>query len=218
MDIEGLGYQTIVTLLEKDWLRDVSDIYFLKPEQLAELEGWGDKSIGNLMKAIDESRTRPLEAFLRALGIPHVGGAASEVLAEEVGSLEKLESLTAAELEAIEGIGPIIAEAIEAYFAEERNLAVLARLREGGVEPAPPAPRKTGPFDGMSFVLTGSLEDFTRSQAQNEIEERGGKVTSSVSKKTDYVVVGENPGTKYDKALTLGVETIDEAGLKKLLG
>src|SRR5918996_1292556 len=218
MDIEGFGYQTIVTLLEKGWLRDVSDIYFLKPEQLAELEGWGDKSIGNLMKAIDESRTRPLEAFLRALGIPHVGGAASEVLAEEVGSLEKLETMTAAELEAIEGIGPIIAEAIEAYFAEERNRAVLARLREGGVEPAPPAPRKTGPLEGKSFVITGSLEDFTRSQAQSEIEGRGGKVTSSVSRKTDYVVVGDNPGSKYDKALSLGVETIGEEGLKKLLG
>jgi DNA ligase (NAD+) len=218
MDIEGFGYQTIITLLDKGWLKDVSDIYFLKPEQFAELEGWGDKSIGNLMKAIDESRTRPLEAFLRALGIPHVGGAASQVLAEEVGSLEKLETMTAAELEAIEGIGPIIAEAIEAYFAEERNRAVIARLREGGVEPAPPAPRKTGPLEGKTFVITGSLEDFTRSQAQNEIEERGGKVTSSVSKKTDYVVVGENPGSKYDKALSLGVETIDEEGLKKLLG
>jgi DNA ligase (NAD+) len=218
MDIEGLGYQTIITLLEKGWLRDVSDIYFLKPEQLAELEGWGDKSITNLMNAIEESRTRPLEAFLRALGIPHVGGAASQILAEEVGSLEKLETMTAEDLEAIEGIGPIIAEAIAAYFAEKRNRDVLARLREGGVEPAPPAPRKTGPLEGKTFVLTGSLEDFTRSQAQNEIEERGGKVTSNVSKKTDYVVVGENPGSKYDKALSLGVETIDEDGLKKLLG
>jgi DNA ligase (NAD+) len=218
MDIEGFGYQTIITLLDKGWLKDVSDIYFLEPEQLAELEGWGDKSISNLMYAIEESRTRPLEAFLRALGIPHVGGAASQILAEEVGSLEKLETMTAEDLEAIEGIGPIIAEAIEAYFAEERNRAVLARLREGGVEPAPPAPRKTGPLEGKTFVLTGSLEDFTRSQAQNEIEERGGKVTSNVSKKTDYVVVGENPGSKYDKALSLGVETIDEDGLKKLLG
>jgi DNA ligase (NAD+) len=218
MDIEGFGYQTIVTLLEKGWLRDVSDIYFLKPEQLAELEGWGDKSIANLMNAINESRTRPLEAFLRALGIPHVGGAASQILAEEVGSLEKLETMTADELEAIEGIGPIIAEAIESYFAEERNRAVLARLREGGVKPAPPAPRKTGPLEGKTFVVTGSLEDFTRSQALNEIEERGGKVTSSVSKKTDYVVVGENPGSKYDKALSLGVEILDETGLKKLLG
>jgi DNA ligase (NAD+) len=217
MDIEGLGYQTIITLLERGWLKDVSDIYFLKPEQLAELEGWGEKSIDNLMKAIDASRTRPLEAFLRALGIPHVGGAAAQVLAEEVGSLEKIESMTAEQLEAIEGIGPIIAESIEAYFSEERNRQVLARLREGGVRPAPPAPRKTGPLEGKTFVLTGSLEDFTRSQAQNEIENRGGKVTSNVSKKTDYVVVGENPGSKYDKALSLGVEILDEAGLKKLL-
>ncbi|HEV3473262.1 MAG TPA: NAD-dependent DNA ligase LigA, partial [Actinomycetota bacterium] len=124
MDIEGLGYQTINTLLEKGWLKDVSDIYFLKPEQMAELEGWGEKSIDNLMRAIDASRRRPLTNFLMALGIPHVGGAAAEVLAQEVGSLEKLENMTEAEFEAVEGIGPIIGRSIASFFDEPRNREV----------------------------------------------------------------------------------------------
>ncbi|MGH2697686.1 MAG: NAD-dependent DNA ligase LigA, partial [Actinomycetota bacterium] len=185
MDIEGLGYQTIIMMLDKGWLRDVSDIYFLEPGLFEGLEGWGPKSIENLMRSIDESRTRPLTAFLTALGIPHVGYSAAEVLAEEVRSLDKLETMSEQDLEAVEGIGPVIAQSIASFFAEERNRAVLKRLREGGVKPTPPAPKKTGSLTGVTFVLTGSLEGFSRSEAQDEIEERGGKVTSSVSKKTD---------------------------------
>ncbi len=217
MDIEGLGYQTIIALVEKGYLTDVSDIYFLKPEQVAELEGFGEKSIDNLMRSIDASRRRPLAALLRALGIPHVGGAASEVLALEVRSLDKLETMTEEDLEAIEGIGPINAQAIAAFFGDSRNREVNARLREGGVEPVPPAEKKEGPLTGKNFVLTGGLEAFSRDEATSAIEDLGGKITSSVSKKTDYVVVGENPGSKYDKALQLGVEILDEAGLKKIL-
>jgi DNA ligase (NAD+) len=217
MDIEGLGYQTIIALIERGHLRDVSDIYFLTREQLAELEGFGEKSIDNLMNAIQASRKRPLAALLRALGIPHVGGAASEVLAQEVRSLEKLETMSAAELDSIEGIGPIIAEAIASFFGERRNRQVIARLREGGVKPVPPPKKKEGPLTGKSFVLTGGLEGFSRDEATQAIEDRGGKVTSSVSKKTDYVVLGDNPGSKYDKAVQLGVEILDEDGFKKLL-
>jgi DNA ligase (NAD+) len=217
MDIEGLGYQTIIMLLENGWVNDVADIYFLRPEQFEGIEGWGEKSIENLFHAIDESRTRPLASFLTALGIPHVGYAAAEVLAQEVGSLEKLETMTAEELEAVEGIGPVIAVAIASFFAEKRNRGVLRRLREGGARPQPPERKKRGPLSGKTFVLTGSLEDFTRSQAAEAIEERGGKVISSVSKKTDYVVAGEGPGSKYDKAIQLGVEIIDEDAFKKLL-
>jgi DNA ligase (NAD+) len=218
MDIEGLGYQTIVALIDKGWLKDVSDIYFLTREQLLELEGFGEKSVDNLMKSIDASRTRPLSNLLRALGIPHVGSTAAEILALEVGSLEKLESMSVEELEAIEGIGPIIAEAIASFFADKRNRAVLQRLREGGVKPVPPARKKEGPLTGKTFVLTGGLESFSRDEAMQAIEDLGGKVTSSVSKKTDYVVVGDNPGSKYDKAVELGVTILDEKGLKKLLG
>jgi DNA ligase (NAD+) len=218
MDIEGLGYQTIVALIDKGWLRDVSDIYFLTRDQLMELEGFKDKSVDNLMRSIEASRTRPLENLLRALGIPHVGSTAAEILAREVRSLEKLGSMSAEELEAIDGIGPIIAEAIASFFADERNRAVLERLVEGGVKPKPPAAKKEGPLTGKAIVLTGGLEGFSRDEAIRAIEDLGGKVTSSVSKKTDYVVVGDNPGSKYDKAVELGVETLDEKGLKKLLG
>jgi DNA ligase (NAD+) len=218
MDIEGLGYQTIITLIERGWLHDVADIYFLKSEQLAELEGWGPKSIDNLMKAIDGSRRRPLTNLLRALGIPHVGYSAAEVIAAEVGSLERLQGMSADELEQLPGVGRIIAESIAAFFGEPRNGEVIDKLRSGGVSPISTERKKReGPLLGKTFVLTGGLEGFTREEATAAIESNGGKVTSSVSKKTDYVVVGENPGTKYDKALQLGVTTVDEKGFKELL-
>jgi len=217
MDIEGLGYKTIIMLLDKGWVTDVSDIYFLTPELFEGLEGWKSKSIDNLMKSIDESRTRPLASFLSALGIPHVGFSAAEVLAEEVGSLDKLESMTEEDFEAVEGIGPVIAQSLSSFFAEARNRAVLDRLRAGGVRPTPLEPKKEGSLTGKTFVLTGSLEGFSRSEAQSALEELGGKVTSSVSTKTDYVVVGDNPGSKFDKAKQLGVEVLDEDGLRKLL-
>ncbi len=217
MDIEGLGYKTIIMLLDKGWVTDVSDIYFLTPELFEGLEGWKSKSIDNLMKSIDESRTRPLASFLTALGIPHVGFSAAEVLAEEVGSLDKLESMTEEDFEAVEGIGPVIAQSLSSFFAEARNRAVLDRLRTGEVRPTPPEPKKEGSLTGETFVLTGSLEGFSRSEAQSALEELGGKVTSSVSTKTDYVVVGDNPGSKFDKAKQLGVEVLDEDGLRKLL-
>jgi DNA ligase (NAD+) len=218
MDIEGLGYQTIITLIERGWLHDVADIYFLSPEQLAELEGWGEKSITNLMTAIDGSRRRPLANLLRALGIPHVGYSAAEVIAAEVGSLERLQTMSADDLEQLPGVGRIIAESIAAFFAEPRNRDVLDKLRKGGVSPITTERKKReGPLLGKTFVLTGGLDGFTRDEATAAIESSGGKVTSSVSKKTDYVVVGENPGTKYNKALQLGVTTLDEQGFKKLL-
>jgi len=217
MDIEGLGYKTIIMLLDKGWVTDVSDIYFLTPELFEGLEGWKSKSIDNLMKSIDESRTRPLASFLSALGIPHVGFSAAEVLAEEVGSLDKLESMTEEDFEAVEGIGLVIAQSLSSFFAEKRNRAVLDRMRAGGVKPTPPEPKKEGSLTGKTFVLTGSLEQFSRSEAQSALEDLGGKVTSSVSTKTDYVVVGDNPGSKFDKAKQLGVEVLDEDGLRKLL-
>ncbi|MBW3595101.1 MAG: NAD-dependent DNA ligase LigA [Actinobacteria bacterium] len=217
MDIEGLGYQTVVALIDKGYLQDFGDVYFLTREQLAELDGFGDKSIDNLMNAIDRSRSRDLGNVIAALGIPMVGSTVAHLLAREVRSLEKLEQMSTDDLEAIEGIGPVMAQAIASFFAEPRNREILQKLRDGGVVPVPPPEAKEGPLTGKTFVLTGSLEKFSRSEAQRAIEDRGGKVASSVSKKTDYVVVGDNPGSKYDKALQLGVETLDEAALEKLL-
>ena len=219
MDIEHLGYQTIIGLIEKGHLNDVGDIYFLTADQIAEVEGFAEISINNLLKAIDGSRTRPLENLLRALGIPHVGGTASVKLAEEVGSLDRLMDMSEEELVALEGIGPIIASSIALFFSDDRNREVIQKLRDGGVDPPPPRKRNTdGPLSGKTLVVTGTLKDFSRDGATRAIEEAGGKVTGSVSKKTDYVVVGESPGaSKFDKAQDLGIETLDEAAFKKLL-
>jgi DNA ligase (NAD+) len=218
MDIEGLGYKTIVQFIEQGWLEDIADVYRLDPEKIAELEGWGEISIRNLFDAIEGSKSRPLGNFLAALGIPHVGSTTAHYLAGEVGSVEKLLSMSAEELEALDGIGPIVAQAIADYFADERNRDVIDRLRASGVDPKAELRKKGGPLEGMNFVVTGTLADFSRSQAEAAIEDLGGKVTSSVSKKTTYVVVGESPGaTKFDKAQALGIEILDEAGFKKVL-
>ena len=217
MDIEGLGYQTVMAMIEKGFLQDFGDVYFLTRDQVGQLEGFGEKSIDNLMTAIEKSRSRDLGNVIAALGIPMVGSTVAQLLAREVRSLEKLETMSAEELEALEGIGPIMAQAIASFFAEPRNREILQKLRDGGVKPVPPPEAKEGPLTGKTIVLTGSLEGFSRSEAQRAIEDRGGKVASSVSKKTDYVVVGDNPGSKHDKAVQLGIEVLDEAGFEKLL-
>ncbi|HVF52903.1 MAG TPA: NAD-dependent DNA ligase LigA [Actinomycetota bacterium] len=217
MDIEGLGYQTIIAMVDRGWLRDVGDIYSLTREQLAELEGFGEKSIDNLMRAIEASKKRPLSNLLIGLGIRHVGGTSGRDLAAEVGSLDRLKTITQEELEGIEGIGPVIATSIRDFFDQKGNLQVIAKLQAAGVDPTEVARVASGPLSGRTFVVTGTLEGFSRSEAIAAVEDRGGKVASSVSKKTDFVVVGENPGSKHDKAVTLGVPVLDEAAFTKLL-
>jgi DNA ligase (NAD+) len=217
MDIEGLGYQTIQALADRGWLKDVADIYLLAREQLAQLDGFAEKSIDNLMTSIEKSKSRPLGSLLNALGIRHVGGTMAHQVAAEVGSLERLEQMSEADLVALEGIGPVIAKSIATFFSQERNVEVVERLRAAGVDPKEAFKKQDGPLVGKTFVITGSLEEFSRDEATAAITERGGKVTSSVSKKTDYVVVGAGPGSKFDKAVQLGIEVVDEAGFKKLL-
>ena len=217
MDIEGLGYQTIIALTDRGWLKDVGDIYSLTREQLAELDGFGEKSIDNLMTAIERSKSRSLGNLLIGLGIRHVGGTGAVQIAREAGSLAKLQDLSAEELVAMEGIGPVIADSVATFFAQDGNRAVIEKLRASGVDPEEAPVEVDGPLVGTTFVLTGSLEGFSRGEATALIEDRGGKVTSSVSKKTDYVVVGADPGSKFDKAKQLGIETLDEAAFKELL-
>lgn len=217
MDIEGLGYQTIQALTDRGFLSDVADIYSLTAEHLAQIDGFAEKSIDNLLTSIERSKSRSLGNLLNALGIRHVGGTMAHQVASEVGSLERLEQMTEEDLVSLEGIGPVIAKSIATFFGQERNVQVVERLRARGVDPKEVPKEKDGPLQGRTFVITGSLDGFSRDEATTAIEERGGKVTSSVSKKTDYVVVGANPGTKYDKAVQLGVEVLDEAALKKLL-
>ena len=218
MDIEGLGYQTIQALINKGFLKDPGDIYSLTREQLLELEGFADKSASNLLQSIDSSKKRSLANLLIALSILHVGGAAAQELAEEAGSLERLQKMSYDELVALEGIGPVIARSVISFFDQERNLEVLDKLRAAGVNTKGERKERGGPLAGKTFVLTGSLEAFSRQEAQAAIEALGGKVTSSVSKKTDYVVAGEAPGTKLQRAEALGTAILDEKSFEELLG
>ena len=219
MDIEGLGERLVGVLIEEGLIEDFPDIYGLEHEQLAALERMGEKSAANLIAAIEASKRRPLAAVIASLGILHVGGETAELLARRFGGVPRLAAATQEDLEAIDGIGPIVARAIAAHFENEGNARIVAELDAAGVrlvsDEAPTAATPQ-PFDGLRFVVTGRLETFTRSQVEAYIKERGGAVSSSVSKKTDYVVAGVDPGTKRDDAERLGVATIDEAELVEL--
>ncbi len=220
MDIDGLGKETILILLDRGFIKDESDIYYLKREQLYELPGFKDKSVDNLVHAIDIARDRPTWRLLHGLGINHVGAHMAQVLAKEFPSIDALLAATEDDLLGIEGVGPRIAESVALFFDQRENQTVIERLREAGVRMADEvkAGSGDGPLKDKTFVLTGALSEFTREQASEIIEELGGKVTSSVSKKTDYVLAGAEPGSKLDKARSLGVETMSEAEFKQLTG
>ncbi|MEX2459253.1 MAG: NAD-dependent DNA ligase LigA [Actinomycetota bacterium] len=220
MDIEHLGYKTGILLMDRGWVTDPADIYALTAEQLAELPGFKDRSISNLMQAIEGSKDRPLSRLLVALSIPHVGGTVAQLLAREFVILDRLEAATEEDLTAVDGIGPEIARAVAEWFADEGNRELLAKLRAAGLRTDEPVTEAVeGPLTGKSVIITGGLESLSRDQATEAAKAAGAKVPSSVSKVTDFVVVGENPGSKYDKAVALGVETIDEAEfLKRLKG
>jgi len=219
MDIEGLGEERVRQLVGADLLGDAADIYSLSVERLLPLERMAQRSAENLVAAIDESRTRGLARVLVGIGINHVGPTAAQAVARSMGDIERIERASLEELTAVDGIGPVIAQSIERFFSIAGNRDVVKKLRKGGVDlTAPQATVVTdGPLQGMTFVLTGGLEAWSRDGAQAEIEARGGKVTSSVSKKTSFIVVGENPGSKLAKAESLGVPTLDDAGFAELL-
>lgn len=210
MDIEGLGESMVMLLIDSGLLHDYGDIYSLKKEDLVPLERMGEKSADNLLIAIETSKQQPLDRVIFALGIRHVGAGAATILADEFGAVEKLSQAPQAQLEAIEGIGPTIAESIAHFFQQEANRLVIHKLKEAGVRMEEVRVKKGGFLSGQTFVLTGTLSRFTREGATELIESEGGKVTSGVSKKTTYVLVGENPGSKYRKALDLGVDVMDE--------
>jgi DNA ligase (NAD+) len=225
MDIEGLGEKLVTQLARRELVKDAADIYSLSKATFLDLERFADKSADNLVAAIEASKSRPLAKLLVGLGIRHVGPTAAVALAGELGHLDRIEGAGEEELVAVEGIGPIIAESVQRFFAAERNREVVEKLRQAGVNlegprRAEPAGAGAGvlPLAGLTFVLTGTLAGMTRDEAQAAIEAAGGKVSGSVSKKTAYVVAGENPGTKLDKAGSLGVPVLDEDGLRALLG
>jgi DNA ligase (NAD+) len=219
LDVEGLGYQTIIELTEKGMLNDIGDIYTLTDEQIAALDGFKDRKIQKLRTSIEASKTRPLARLLTGLGIRHVGGTVAEQLAGHFGSLEGLESATEEDISAVEGIGPVIAHSVHEFFRQPRNRAVLDKLKAAGLRTADErkAVKQTA-LTGKAVVMTGGLASMSRDEAREALKEAGAKVTDSVSKKTDLVIVGENPGSKADKAASLGVRTIDEKELLRLLG
>jgi DNA ligase (NAD+) len=218
MDIDGLGERIVRQLIEAGLLEDLADLYYLKREGLLPLEGFAEKKADNLLAAIEASKTRPLPRLLAALGIRGVGDVVAALLADHFGSLDGLAGASQEELETIAGIGPTTAGAVVEYFADPHNRRVIEKLRKAGVQMRAEAPvTESRALEGLTFVLTGTLPSLTRDQATALIEAHGGKVTDSVSRKTAYVVVGESPGSKLDKARSLGVPTLDEDGLRALI-
>ena len=219
MDIDGLGDMLARQLVQKQVVRDLADLYELDAETLSGLERMGKVSAGNLVAALERSKSRGLRHVLYGLGIRHVGVSAAGALAEAFGSMEDLLAADPDRLEQIEGIGPTLAESVREFFDAPENRAVVARLAGHGIDMT--AQRRApaaGPLAGKTFVVTGTLASLSRSEATQAIEERGGRVTGSVSKKTDYVVAGEKPGTKLDRARELGVAVLDEEAFRALLG
>jgi DNA ligase (NAD+) len=219
MNIDGLGDALVDQLVDKGLVRDVADLYGLTQEQVANLERMGDKSAGNLLLEIDNSKKASLARLIFALGIRFVGERTGQLLADHFASLDKLAKASAEELLEVEEVGPRVAESILEFFREPRNLKVIAKLRNAGLQfESAKVYKPEGNLAGKQFVITGTLPRYSRDEAKKMIEEAGGRVTGSVSKKTDYVVVGADPGSKLDKARSLGVKTIEEGELLKLLG
>ena len=217
-DIEGLGEKLVDQLVDKGLVRRISDLYHLTKEQLAALERMGDKSAQNLLDQLERSKGMSLARFIYALGIRYVGEHIAEVLAERFGSIDELARASYEELVEIPEIGPRIAQSIVDFFASEDNRRLIEELKAVGIDPRAERPKEKGPLAGKTLVFTGRLSDMTREEAKRLVESLGGKVASSVSRKVDYVVVGEDPGSKLDRARELGIPTLTEEEFRKLVG
>ncbi|HSS33203.1 MAG TPA: NAD-dependent DNA ligase LigA [Solirubrobacterales bacterium] len=220
MDIEGLGEKQALTFLQEGVIGDVADIYDLDEQRLVGLDRFAEVSARNLVAAIDESRQRPFKRVLYALGLPGVGYVTAEALADHFGSIDALHAADPEQIEEVEGVGPIMAVQIAESLADELTWALVEKLREKGLRLEADASERRqegGPLEGKTVVLTGTLPELTREEAAALVKSAGGKVTSSVSKKTDYVVAGENPGSKLEKAEKFGIAVLGEESLKELL-
>lgn len=218
LDIEGLGYKTIDLLLREKLISDPADIFFLEADDLLGFEGWGEVSVANLLAAIDEARRRPLHRLLVALGIRHVGGTVARLLSRNTGTMDRLLAASEADLAAIEGIGPTIAASVREWATDPETLMLIDRLRSGGVQLADEQTAGvSSSLEGLAIVITGTLSSLGREEAKAAVEDRGGKVTSSVSRKTSLLVAGDASGSKLAKAEELGVRVIDEAAFLQLL-
>lgn len=217
MDIEGLGGQTLYELWKRELVRDPGDIYSITRDQLLDLPLYADKKADLVMSSIEKSKRAGLARVLVGLGISLVGGPTARLLAQEFGSLDAIAAATEEKLLAVEEVGPIVARRLLEWFRSPRNQAILTKLKEGGVVLSEERKKTTGAFAGKTFVITGTLPGLSREEATSLIEEAGGKVASSVSKRTDYVIAGASPGTKLAKAEELGITVLDEAALRNLL-
>lgn len=219
MDIEGMGPQTVKTLIERGFITDEADVFYLRPEPLLALEGFAQKKVDNLMVSIAAAKQRPLAQLLASLGIDGVGGTIAELLAQHFGSVERLAEASVEEIDALEGIGPVLADNVVAWFADDTNRQIVEKMRLAGVNLRAAEKRAVSEaLAGLTFVLTGTLPTLSRDEAVALIEAHGGKVTGSVSKKTSYVLMGESPGSKADKARSLGVPIISESDLHQMIG
>ncbi|UCE99642.1 MAG: NAD-dependent DNA ligase LigA [Planctomycetota bacterium] len=217
MDIEHLGTSLIEQLVDTGLVKNFADLYKLQIADVAVLERMAEKSAANVIEAIEKSKLQPLWRLVAALGIRHIGGQSAQLLAEHFGSLEALMAADEETLAAIDQIGPTMAESVYEYFRNKTNRTIIDELLVTGVKPQRPKAKRGDKFAGKTIVVTGTLENFTRQQAENTIKQAGGKTSSSVSKKTDFVLAGENPGSKHDKARQLGVKVISEKKFLEML-
>jgi DNA ligase (NAD+) len=223
MDVEGLGEEWSRTLIEAELVRDIADLYSLKDrkEELLALDSMGEKLAGNILANIELTKERSLSRLLLALGIPFVGWEASELLANSFPTIDRLMEAAEDDLKAVPGIGPKTASSVVAYFAEEKNRETIEKLRQAGVNMEQEVAEATSPEEqpllDKTFVLTGTLASMSRSQAEARIRELGGTTTSSVSRRTTYVVAGESPGSKLARAQELGVDVLDEEHFLEML-
>jgi DNA ligase (NAD+) len=218
MDIEGIGDKAVALFFEKDLVRDFSDLYTLRREDLVSLEGWGELSADKLLAQLEESKTKSLERLVFAIGIRHVGERAAKLLALRFESLERLMSASEEELVGVPEIGPIVAASIRAHFDDPANRVRIQKLVASGVAPTFERKQSGNALTGKTFVVTGTLARFSRDEIHALIEAEGGKTSGSVSKKTSFLVAGEEAGSKLEKAKSLGVPVISEDELLGMIG
>lgn len=222
MDIEGAGSALIEQLVDEGFVRQLYDLYALaaKRDQLIALDRMGEKSVDNLLAAINDSKKRPPSRVLAALNIPHVGFATSEMVTEHFGGMQQIAEASAEQLQEVDGVGPEMADSIRAFFGSVAGRKAWQGLESAGVNMKQPRTKARGdqPLAGKTLVVTGTLENFSRGDIERLIKELGGKTAGSVSKKTDFVVVGDKPGSKLDKAKKCGVKILDERAFLRLAG
>jgi len=217
MDIEHLGQALIDQLVDAGLVNNFADLYKLNKSQLTQMERMAEKSAQRVLDSIEKSKNRPLWRLIAALGITHVGGQSAQILAEHFGSLQAIMAADRHQLEQIDQIGPVMAESICQYFRRRQNREVVEQLLAAGVKPENPHPRPSGKLENRTFVITGTLDNFTRPEAEQAIRAAGGRAASSVSRRTDFLVAGKDPGSKLEKASKLGVKVIDEKQFMELL-